>query len=109
MHLTKLAQINLVPPSGIANTAAGFSIDDWIPAAVNLLFVVAVIVFFFMLVVGGIRWIGSGGDKAATESAKSQITSAIIGLVLVLSAYAVVTLIDAFFGTNILGNLNWTV
>jgi pseudouridine-5'-phosphate glycosidase len=63
--------------------------------------VVAAIVFFFILVIGGIRWIASGGDKAATEGARNQITAALIGLVIVFAAWAIVALINTFFGINI--------
>lgn len=109
-QVTKLAQeINLVPDSGIAFTAGNLNITALIPKMVNLLFVIAVVVFFFMLVIGGIRWISSGGDKNQTDSARSQITSAIIGLVIVLSTYAIISLIDAFFGINIIEGLNLNV
>lgn len=64
--------------------------------------VVAAVVFFFMLVIGGIRWIASGGDKGATEAARSQITAALVGLVIVFAAWAIVTLIKAFFGVDII-------
>lgn len=63
--------------------------------------VVAAVVFFFILVIGGIRWIASGGDKGATEAARSQITAALVGLVIVFAAWAIVYLINAFFGVNI--------
>lgn len=63
--------------------------------------VVAAIVFFFILVIGGIKWIASGGDKAATEGARNQITAALVGLVIVFAAWAIVQLIQVFFGVNI--------
>ena len=63
--------------------------------------VIAAIVFFFILVVGGIKWIASGGDKAKTESARNQITSALVGLVIVFAAWAIVALINVFFNINI--------
>jgi len=69
--------------------------------------VVAAVVFFFILIIGGIRWIASGGDKAATEGARSQITAALIGLVIVFAAWAIVALISTFFGG--LNILNLTV
>jgi hypothetical protein len=53
------------------------------------------------LVIGGIRWIASGGDKAQTEAARNQITSALVGLVIVFAAWAIVALINVFFGINI--------
>ncbi len=92
--------LDLTPKTGIANAAEKFSISKLIVSAVNVLFVLAVVFFFFMLVLGGIRWIISGGDKAATEGAKSQITAAIVGLVIVLSSYAIVNLLGTFFGVD---------
>ncbi|MEK7112404.1 MAG: hypothetical protein AAB875_03680, partial [Patescibacteria group bacterium] len=63
--------------------------------------VIAALVFFFILVIGGIRWIASGGDKAHTEAARSQITAALVGLVIVFAAWAIVQLINTFFGIDI--------
>lgn len=107
---TLLAEtINLRPSkAGVAQQAADNfpSISVLISSAINIIFVVAVLVFFFMLVIGGIRWITSGGDKAQTEGAKGQITASIIGLVVVLASYAIVNLIEIFFGIDILVDLD---
>ena len=72
-----------------------------ISAAIILVLVIAALVFFFILVVGGVRWIMSGGDKANTEAARGQITSALIGLVIVFSAWAIMAAIGYFFGIDI--------
>lgn len=66
-----------------------------------LIFVIAVLVFFFMFIVGGIQWMTSGGDKAATESAKGKLTAALIGLIIVFAVYAILTLIKTFFGFDV--------
>ena len=68
---------------------------------IKMALVVTAIVFFFILVVGGIKWIASGGDKAQTESARNQITAALVGLVIVFAAWAIIALIQTFFGINI--------
>lgn len=73
-----------------------------ISALVVLVLVIAALVFFFMLVLGGIRYITSGGDKGSTEAARSQITAALIGLVIVFSAWAIINLVKLFFGVDIL-------
>lgn len=73
-----------------------------ISALVRFAVVIAAIIFFFMLVIGGIRWIASGGDKGQTEAARSQITAALIGLVIVFAAWAIVQLIGVFFHVDIL-------
>lgn len=77
-----------------------------IQGLIGLALVIAAIVFFFILVIGGIRWILSGGDKAQTEAARNQITAALVGLVIVFAAWAIVQLIQAFFGIQILGGFN---
>jgi hypothetical protein len=103
--LNLLAQnntINLQPSS--TDQFAGLSnltIPGIISALIRLTVVVAAIVFFFILVIGGIRWIASGGDKAQTEAARNQITAALVGLVIVFAAWAIVQLINVFFHVNI--------
>lgn len=82
-----------------------FTIPALITASIQLLFVVAAIIFFFMLVIGGIKWILSGGDKAQTEGARNQITAALVGLVIVFAAWAIVQLLGTFFGITIFNGL----
>lgn len=73
-----------------------------LPRMVGLLFVVGAISFFFIFIWGAVSWILSGGDKAHVESAKGRITSALVGFILLISSYAIIRLIQSFFGINIL-------
>ena len=82
-------------------TLSNLTFPSIISALIRLAVEIAAIVFFFILVIGGIRWIASGGDKAQTEAARNQITSALVGLVIVFAAWAIVALINVFFGINI--------
>ena len=82
-------------------TGEGF-FQKFIPAAIGLAFVVGVLVFLFVLVTGAIQWISSGGDKQALESARGKISNALIGLVILFATFAVIQLIETFFGINIL-------
>ena len=68
----------------------------------NIVLVVAVVIFLFVFIWGAISWITSGGDKAAVESARGKVMTAIIGLVLLVSTWAIINLIESFFGINIL-------
>ena len=77
------------------------TIPNIVSGLIKMALVVAAIVFFFILVVGGIKWIASGGDKAQTEAARNQITAALVGLVIVFAAWAIIALIQTFFGINI--------
>lgn len=94
--------IDLGAGSGAFGNLGSITFGSIISALIVLVLVVAALVFFFMLVLGGIRYITSGGDKGSTESARSQITAALIGLVIVFSAWAIVNLVNLFFGVNIL-------
>ena len=97
-----LAQINLQPASSSNFATLGsLTLPDIVSGLIKGAMVVAAVVFFFILIIGGIRWIASGGDKSATEGARSQITAALVGLVIVFAAWAIVALINTFFNINI--------
>jgi hypothetical protein len=64
---------------------------------------IAFIVAFVFLVLGGISWITSGGDKAGVEAARNKIINAIIGLIVVASTWALFQLVGGAIGFNILG------
>ena len=82
--------------------ATSLRVENMVSGFVKLILVVAGLAFFFILVIGGIKWILSGGDKAHTEGARNQITAALVGLVIVFSAWAIIELIRTFFGVNLL-------
>jgi hypothetical protein len=57
-----------------------------------LLFLVGAI-SVIMLIIGGIRYVVSGGDQAAVTSAKNTILYAIVGIVVAFLAYAAVAFV----------------
>lgn len=73
-----------------------------IRAAISFILVVAFVAAFIFLLLGGLRWITAGGDEKAVASARNMITAALIGLVIVLLAYAIIRLVEIFFGVNII-------
>lgn len=75
---------------------------------ISLALVAGTVIFFFMLIMGAISWIGSGGDKGAMEQSKSKITNALIGIIIMFAIFAIVGLISAFFGNIDLFNLTLT-
>ena len=80
------------------------SINKLLSAVFTASVIIAVIFVFFMLVQGGYAWITAGGDKAKVEEARTRITNAIIGLAIVASAFALISVVGQFFGVNI-GNI----
>jgi len=77
------------------------SIPGIVSGAINLVMVIVALVFFFMLVWGGLRWVMSQGDKTNVETARNQITNALIGLAIVFAAWAIMKLIETLFGVSI--------
>ncbi len=59
------------------------------------------IVLFILLIVGGFKFITSGGDPKAVEGARKTLTSAITGLVLILVSYLVLVLIKNITGVDV--------
>ena len=90
---------------GIANrngvaTIAGF--EGLFARILRYAYAFAAIALFIMLLVGGFKYITSGGDPKAAESAKKTITAAIAGLVLVGTSILILRLISQFTGADVL-------
>lgn len=58
-------------------------------------------ILLLMLIVGGFKYITSGGEKEAAAQAKGTLTYAVIGLVVVLSAWLVIRLLESFTGLDL--------
>lgn len=67
---------------------------------VNILFLIAVLFSFVFLVWGGLDYIMAGGDTAKAGAARLKLTNAVIGLVVVIVAWAVSTFVFNFFAQN---------
>ena len=53
-----------------------------------------------MLIIGGIRYVVSGGESSAVQSAKNTILYAIVGVVIAILAYAVVNFVIGNFSAQ---------
>ncbi len=90
-------QITVTQPEAVKITNLGTLIGGIVGVAI----LIAGLLAFIYLVWGGVEWISSGGDKAGMESARNRITAAFVGLGIVVAAWAVAKLIEAFFGISI--------
>jgi len=102
MWITKVfaADITIGQPATIKITEIGTLIS----AVVGTLLILAALITFIYLILGGIQWITSGGDKTAMEAARNKITHAIVGLVIVGSAWAIMALVQNFLGISVIGS-----
>lgn len=91
---------NPFAPGGAANTnigavgsAAGISTTNTLPQIVGTIINVVLgfmgIVLLFYLIYGGFKWMTSGGESKGVDEAKKMIQNAIIGLVIIVSSYAI--------------------
>lgn len=75
---------------------------EFLPKMIGLGFLIGVLVFFFVMIIGAVQWITAGGDKTALEAARSKILNALIGVVILFAIFAIVKVVENFFGINIL-------
>ena len=64
-----------------------------------LLFIIGAI-SVIMLIIGGIRYVVSGGDSSAVTSAKNTILYAVVGIVVAILAYALVNFVITSFSAS---------
>ena len=83
-------------------TLSVFPIISW---AISVILVIAVVLFFFMFVFGGIRWMLSMGKEEKVDAAKRQLKNAFIGLVIVFLSFAAIQFLEATLGISLM-NLN---
>lgn len=56
---------------------------------------------FLMFVAGGFSFLFSGGDQKKLEQAKGTLTNAIMGLVIIVAAYLLLSTIGVFTGVDV--------
>lgn len=76
-----------------------FTNDGVFRTVVNVLLFIIGAIAVIMLIIGGIRYVVSGGDQSAVTGAKNTILYAIVGIVIALLAYAAVNFVTSTFVT----------
>lgn len=90
-------------PLGLG-TAGSVNIQTIVTFALNLLITVAILLSFFFVLFGGLKWMMSQGDKKQVEEAQKTLTFAIIGLVIVLLSFFLLNLFGFAFQVPLSGN-----
>jgi len=94
--------IDIRPQGDEFSRLGELTVPNIVSGAIRLILVVAALVAFVFLIIGGIRWVTSGGDKEKTARAQQTLTAALVGLVIVFASWAIIKLIETFFGIQIL-------
>lgn len=88
---------NPVLPS-LANKPPEQAFGTMVAGIVGFLLVLASIWAFLQILLAGINWISSGGDKSKLEAAQQRITQGIIGLFIVFAAWGIFLVLLRFLG-----------
>lgn len=82
------AGVNLDNAGGCAS--GGTELQTVIRAVIQILSLIGGIAAIIMLIIGGIKYVTSGGDSSSIASAKTTIIYAIVGLIIVALAQVIV-------------------
>lgn len=83
----------VTPPKGFATDFGAL-----LNSVLTIVMVIAALLVFFYLILGGIEWITSGGEKGKTEAARNKITAAVVGIIILAASYAIFSLVLRFLG-----------
>lgn len=78
------------PSGSCGNVDVTTKINNLVHTVINLLSAIVGVVAVIMIIVGGLRYITSGGNDANVTSAKNTLLYAIIGLIIVALAQIIV-------------------
>lgn len=84
-----------------SRVAINTDLGTFVSKSISAIIMVAGLATFMYLIYGGVSWITAGGDKGKIEDARNKIINGVIGLTIVVSAWAIYLLLDYFFGIGI--------
>lgn len=95
---------NSIPQGGLFSPGTGQTTGQLIiERGIELLFLFAVLFALYHLVLAGIHWIMSEGDKQKVMAARDSIVHSVLGLMIVFLSYFIVFLVGKFFRINFFG------
>lgn len=92
---------DFTPPVSGMPVGNDHTLSHLVQWGVTVLFMGASLLCFIFIIIGGVQWITSGGDKAGVESARKKVTWAVVGLVITFSSYVIMNFIEKIFGVNL--------
>lgn len=99
----KISGVEVDAPGAVKNVASksGEYGAGLIQFGIGIFLGIIVIASIFFLLWGGIQWIISEGDKQKVAAARARITYAIIGLIVSLLSFFIISIIGKFFNIPI--------
>lgn len=88
---------------GINSEGGALTLADIVNTIVPLIFVIAGITLFIMLIAGGLTIFTSAGNPEKMKQGQGRIVSALVGLIIIFAAYWIVQLVEYSLGLSLLG------
>ncbi len=86
--------------AAIENPLRFNDICEAVAGITNFIIGIAGAIALVLLIVGGIQYMSSGGDKIAVEASRGRITAAVVGLLIVFGAYLIINVIGGAISEN---------
>lgn len=78
----------LTTPQGVTQSRFG-NVNQAVNTIFNTVIAAAAAIFVILLLVGGVQYLSAAGNEEATAKAKKLLVDAVIGLIIVLAAWAI--------------------
>lgn len=98
-----LAQLGTIEaPPGVVSGDPETTVITLVRNGITLLLIISFVVFLIWTMIAGLRFIFAQGDSKSVGQAWSSIYWSLIGMVVVVGAFAIIKLVEGFFGIHIL-------
>jgi len=102
----KISGVPINPPSNLVRlTTEQNLLEKLIRFGIELMFIGAIILTLIFIVLAGIQWITSGGNKEGIQKARQRLIYSIIGLIIVFFAFFMINIVGGLFGADLLNTV----
>lgn len=93
---------NIYGQNSTTNEGALSDLETFLSTLIGVITVVGSLFFIVNFLLAALSWITAGGDSGKISSARDKMVQSMIGLIVVVAAYAIVGLIGSVVGLDIL-------
>ena len=93
----------LVGNTGIGEKTGYGTIGEFVSVVLPNVYVLAGLIMFFLILLGGIGLISAGGDTEKIQAGSKKITISIIGFAVIFVSYWIIQIISLLTGIEIFG------
>lgn len=99
--ITILLSASAASPVHAAPPELGTGLEQVFENIIGLLAPAAAIAFFIMITVGGYKFLTAGGDPKSAAGARSTLTYAALGIILVIASWLILLVIQEVTNINV--------